>query len=212
MSLWGGGSYKCSRNMFYFYYFDLYPYMVQEQAFAKFYQIKYRKFLEPQDLTYDSKYFLEQSSLRNMKDYYDFMTRKPLPRTGYGLSDSFLMRYTPTTGPTFAKVIRTESGYMKPDGMPEFPFYITENQDGLVYDIKNLGIVKKYFYTVVQSNDISSGPIVVDSIDLKHNILQCKRLSDKDVVVDKDMNQIWPVVTCKAPVELVKFLTKTREA
>ena len=184
------------------YYFNLYPYMVngvpgcRGQGFAEYYQTEFLTYMDSKGFDTDEKF--AGASLSKMKDFYDYMTRDRL-------INPFLRSYTPATGPTFAKVTR-----MEPDDTPYFLFYIAENKDSLVYDIKNLGVAKDNFY-ISQSNKISSGPIVVDSIDRTNNILQWKRLSSNDIVVDKNMKQIWPVVTGESPVKLVKFLTKSRE-
>ena len=46
---------------------------------------------------------------------------------------------------------------------------------------------------------------------MKWYTVNCKPLSKEDIVVDKNLNQIWPVKTNKPPVGLVELLNKKTE-
>ena len=46
---------------------------------------------------------------------------------------------------------------------------------------------------------------------IKSRPLTCRPLNSQDIVVDKNLNQIWPVKTGKPPVGLVELLSKTTE-
>ena len=46
---------------------------------------------------------------------------------------------------------------------------------------------------------------------LEKRPLTARPLTDKDVVLDKKLNQIWPVATNKPPKELLALLAKTKE-
>ena len=46
---------------------------------------------------------------------------------------------------------------------------------------------------------------------MKWHIVNCKPLSEENIVVDENLNQIWPAKTNKPPVGLVELLNKQTE-
>jgi len=52
-------------------------------------------------------------------------------------------------------------------------------------------------------------PVYIEKLDDYH--AWCRPLNDKDIVVNADLNQIWPTKTKKPPIALVELLNKTTE-
>lgn len=72
--------------------------------------------------------------------------------------------------------------------------------------------VPLYFSGVLSREELGPiSPTTGDRLTFTHRYIQCRELSNKDIVVDKNLHQIWPIKTGKTPTVLTQFLSKTKE-
>ena len=92
-----------------------------------------------------------------------------------------------------------------------FEFILATN-DKLIYprDIKDALQVPFYFDGVTSDKELKPDtPVYIEKYD-KHNAV-VRPLTMQDRVVDKNLNQIWPIATGQIPVGLKKLLEQTTE-
>ena len=91
--------------------------------------------------------------------------------------------------------------------------FIFSSNDKLVYldDVEKILGSSRHFsgITFVNSDVIPDVPLYVDKYDGYHAWV--RPLTQKDVVVDMKLNQIWPQPTGNPPVELFNLLARTTE-
>ena len=93
----------------------------------------------------------------------------------------------------------------------KFEFILAKN-DKLIYprDIKSALRVPFYFSSIISDKELKSDtPVYIEKYD-KHDVF-VRPLTMQDRVVDKNLNQIWPLDTRETPVGLKKLLEQTTE-
>ncbi len=69
-----------------------------------------------------------------------------------------------------------------------------------------------YFSGVREIEELGEiNPNTGDRTTYTRRYIECRPLTDKDIIVNKDLNQIWPVATNKPPQQLLKLLKKRTE-
>ncbi|MBO4683541.1 MAG: hypothetical protein J5611_03125 [Alphaproteobacteria bacterium] len=92
----------------------------------------------------------------------------------------------------------------------EFKFILATN-DKLIYPsevVDVLGIKQ----TKISFAEYKTSPVYIERFD--GNNAKCRSLTDKDIVVDTNLNQIWPLSTKRPnrpPVEMVQLLKRIKE-
>lgn len=93
----------------------------------------------------------------------------------------------------------------------KFEFILATN-DKLIYprDIKSALRVPFYFSSIISDKELKSDtPVYIEKYD-EHNAV-VRPLTMQDRVVDKNLNQIWPLDTRETPMGLKKLLEQTTE-
>ena len=93
----------------------------------------------------------------------------------------------------------------------KFEFILATN-DKLIYprDIKSALRVPFYFSSIISDKELKSDtPVYIEKYD-EHDAF-VRPLTMQDRVVDKNLNQIWPLDTRETPVGLKKLLKQTTE-
>jgi len=93
----------------------------------------------------------------------------------------------------------------------KFEFILATN-DKLIYprDIKNALRVPFYFSSIISDKELKSDtPVYIEKYD-EHDVF-VRPLTMQDRVVDKNLNQIWPLDTRETPIGLKKLLEQTTE-
>lgn len=93
----------------------------------------------------------------------------------------------------------------------KFEFILATN-DKLIYprDIKSALRVPFYFSSIISDKELKSDtPVYIEKYDT-HNAF-VRPLTMQDRVVDKNLNQIWPLDTRETPAGLKKLLEQTTE-
>lgn len=69
-----------------------------------------------------------------------------------------------------------------------------------------------YFSGILSREELGPiSPTTGDRLTFTHHYIQCRQLTNFDIVVDKNLHQIWPIKTKKTPNVLTDFLAKTKE-
>lgn len=93
----------------------------------------------------------------------------------------------------------------------KFEFILATN-DKLIYprDIKSALRVPFYFSSIISDKELKSDtPVYIEKYDTHNAVV--RPLTMQDRVVDKNLNQIWPLDTRETPAGLKKLLEQTTE-
>ena len=122
-----------------------------------------------------------------------------------GYKDEYLKQRIPHDLPVMAQLVCRDK-----DNISYIPFYISQT-GRLIHDIREITNNTFRFQYENQIDQLESGPIVVDRIenDWADNAwLYWRRLKTCELMVDKKMNQVWPLDknVGKMPIAMINLI------